>query len=67
MVLFITGKMVIFYNLDGEHYKSEPIVHGHFKGVSDLDWDCTKKVLYSTSDDQTTRAYGHWKKNSKIK
>jgi hypothetical protein len=64
MVLSIIGNMVSFIYIDGERYKSDPIIHGHFKGVSDLDWDYSKKVLYTNSSDQTTRAYGLWKKNS---
>lgn len=40
-----------------------PVIHGHFGPVSDLDWDTSKNILFTSSEDQTTRAFGYWKDN----
>lgn len=49
------------YDAKDSNYKSAPIVHGHFNIVSDLDWDNSSSLLLTTSKDQTTRIFGHWK------
>ena len=51
------------YEIENNQFRSDPIIHGHFNSVSDIDWDQTMKILYSTSEDQTTRVFGFWKKN----
>jgi hypothetical protein len=53
---------MIYNNLDGM-YRSDPIIHGHFGVVSDLDWDSSNNLLFTNSEDQTTRAFAYWKKN----
>jgi len=50
------------YNPDEKIYTSQPIVHGHFGPVSDLDFQ-SKDFLLTTSEDQTTRIFALWKKN----
>jgi elongator complex protein 2 len=56
------GALYLWRNVDGV-YKSEPIIHGHFGAVSDLDWDLSKNLLFTNSEDQTSRAFGYWRKN----
>ena len=66
------GSSIIAYTYNGAFYywkrnerdwKSLPIVHGHFNGVMDVDWDKSQAHSYivSTSEDQTTRLYAYWK------
>ncbi len=69
-------KSIIAYTYNGAFYfwkinpeekvfRSQPIVHGHFGPVSDLDWDSSNKkaFLVTTSEDQTTRIFAEWKAN----
>ena len=53
-----TGALYYWKKEDNEkEYKSLPIIKGHFKSVTDVNWDPTKKYLISTSQDQTTRIF----------
>lgn len=59
------GSFYYWKSKDGEKtYSSQPIVHGHFGPVSDLDWDLSKNFLVTTSEDQTSRIFANWKKNN---
>ena len=51
------------FNEESKNFEDEVIIHGHFNTVSDIKWDNTKNILFSTSHDETTRAYIYWKKN----
>ena len=53
------------YSAEDKTFRSQPVVHGHFGAVSDLDWDpsSSKAFLVTTSEDQTTRIFAQWKKN----
>lgn len=48
---------------ESKQYKSEPVVHGHFGAVSDLDWDHSKKFIVTCSHDQTARIFTEWANN----
>jgi elongator complex protein 2 len=67
-------KSIIAYTYNGAFYlwkcnnsekkiSSQPIIHGHFGPVSDLDWDPSNNYLVTTSEDQTARIYANWVKN----
>ena len=59
-------KYSYFFNLENEKkWNSEPIVHGHFNSVSDLDWDHSNNYFVTCSEDQTTRLFSYWKANGK--
>ena len=45
-------------SVEGEQWKSQLTVKGHFSDVSDLAWDEHDLALVSTSLDQTTRIFG---------
>ena len=51
------------FNENSKNFEDEVKIHGHFNVVSDIKWDNTKNILFSTSNDETTRAYIYWKKN----
>lgn len=44
-------------------YKNQLITHGHFGPVTDLTWDPTCNIVFSCSEDETTRAFAYWKNN----
>lgn len=43
---------------DKGQYKNNLVTHGHFNGVSDICWDYSNRILFSCSEDETTRAFG---------
>ncbi len=57
------GAFYLWRQTNNQTYTSQPVIHGHFGSVSDLDWDPTNSFLVTTSSDQTTRIYGYWKNN----
>ena len=57
------GCLYLWKMNDNEKYESYPIIHGHFREVTDIRWDATKNLLFSCSHDETTRVHCFWEKN----